>query len=144
MSKATEFFTAHKKAILITLGIVIFLILLFCLYWFVIRKKDTSELLIVNQANLSYPVNQYGIFADNMEASMQAAGKDFGKTMGVLNSMQNGDDLKQMIKAFGKRTNYAFFLPKYDANVIYWLGEEYKGDDLAEIRERFLDLNVAF
>lgn len=139
-----EFFTAHKKALTIALIVLIALVVLFLLYWFLIRKKDTSEQLQVNETNLSYPANQYGIYADQLEASMQAAGNDFSKTVGVLNAMQTSDDLKQVIKAFGRRSNYSFFLPKYDANLIYWLTDEYSGARLAEIRQIFTQLNVAF
>lgn len=76
--------------------------------WLKSRKSADSTSAVVNVANLSYPLNQYLIYADQIEGALHigdawAPYEDDDSVQSVLMSMQTDDDFYQLVKAFGVR-----------------------------------------
>src|SRR3972149_4626736 len=79
-----------------------------------------DETVVVNQNNLSYAIGDYGIMADGLEGAMQASGTDENVIKDIFLQMQTADDLRQLIVAFGKRTNHILGIPQYTESLPYW------------------------
>jgi len=58
----------------------------------------------VNASNLTFPKNQYSLFADNLFSAMDGMGTDEESIYGVFRQMQTDDDVSQLIVAYGIRT----------------------------------------
>jgi tetrahydromethanopterin S-methyltransferase subunit G len=107
--------------------------------WFRDKEGDKYE---INMANLTYDANQYDIWANQLEADLKYFNWSFGGKNGkyvfpVMEKMMNDDDLKMLIKRFGKRCNYSFstLFCNYKEMLDYWLEEELTDNELAQVNE---------
>lgn len=103
-----------------------------------------DETVVVNQANLTYPVGDYPIYADQMESAMFDLGTDENAIYAVVNAMQTGDDVRQLIKSFGQRDYYSFGVNNFTGGLIQWLTYEMSAGELEPVRQKFNQLGVAF
>lgn len=90
----------------------------------------------------SFPDSTYNTLANTIHNSMKfAVGDDYGAVQDSLKKMKNDLDVAKLIKAFGKRTSYAFGIPMGDYDLLTFvrkeLGNEYGG--LTDYRVR--DIN---
>ena len=60
---------------------------------------------------LSYPPAYYNTYADQIEQATDAAGTDSSAIYRTMGAMNNNADVLQLIKAYGKRLNFAMFIP---------------------------------
>ena len=62
----------------------------------------------LNSGNLTYNITQYTIYADKIGEAIGYFYSDTSAVKDVFNRMNNADDVKQLIKAFGTRS-YVFY-----------------------------------
>ena len=103
-----DFENAPKKA-----GYIAVVIILLAVAYFVVMKaikkgqaaKDAKDLrLDLDKSNLSFDITQYTVLADKLEKAIGAWNTDESAVFSTFNSLQNGDDVKQLIKTFGARS----------------------------------------
>jgi hypothetical protein len=78
------------------------------LLWLKSRKRVDSTSVVVNPSKLSYSLNQYLVYADQIEGALHIGDawspyEDDTAVQDVLMSMQNDDDFYQLVKAYGVR-----------------------------------------
>ena len=109
-----------------------------------LEPPGADETVVVNANNLTYPVSDYTIYADQVEHAMFDLGTDEDTIFNVLDAMHTGDDVRQLIKSFGQREYVSFGIPLWTGNLIKWLTEELSANELQQVRDRFNLLGVAF
>jgi len=57
----------------------------------------------VNKGNLSYPLNQFNVYADQLFQAMDGNGTDEEAIYAIFRAMNNADDLSQLIVTYGTR-----------------------------------------
>ena len=118
--------------------VLIIIVILFLVYKIVSKifrddkEKDSSQNVEVNQANLSYPANEYLLMADTIE---DAAWGTFGSfteddalMYGTMAKMKNNDDLYQLAKVYGIRGVGVVIVDEYNLvqTVERYLDNDYK------------------
>lgn len=91
-------------------------------------NKDTADQVDqeLNEAgiNLTYPLSNYSLMADQLQSAMFDAGTDESTIYAVMAKLKNPKDLLQLIKSFGLRTYYQFGWPQGNYNLGQWFQEE--------------------
>lgn len=140
-----------KKKPIQTLGALTTLILLFK---FLNNKKnsniDTSD--IINEENensafqLSYPLSNYNIMADQLQAAMFDIGTNEDIIYIIFKKLKNPKDLLQLIKSFGIRPYYVFGWNQGNYNLGQWLAEELNISEIEKINSilRASNINYSF
>ena len=112
-------------------------------------NKDTSEL--INEESeaaeaegitLSYPLSNYNIWADSLQAAMFDAGTDESVIYNVFNKLKNPRDLLQLIKAFGVRPYYTFGWKQGNYNLGQWFTEELSTSEFDKINAILKSKNI--
>lgn len=93
------------------LYLVLFGVIAYLLYKTGIFKKLTDEskdnLLTIDKDidknKLTFPVSQYGLFADSLEAAMFDCGTDEESVYAIFKKLKNDSDFYQLVKSFGRR-----------------------------------------
>jgi len=83
--------------------------------------------------HLSYPLAYYNTYADQIEQATDAAGTDSSAIYRVMGAMNNNADVLQLIKAYGKRLNFAMFIPLGNFTLPQILISELSESELAEL-----------
>ena len=143
-------FGKYDKQIKLLLAVLAGGLIIYAAYLFAKWLKGTTpppgadDTVTVNQNNLTYQIGDYAIMADGLESAMQTSGTDEAAVLEIISQLQTADDLRQLIKTFGKRKNYTFGLPLYNENLIYWLNEELSGSDRDQVASVFASFNIPF
>jgi len=91
-------------------------------------NKDTADQvdqeLNEDGINLTYPLSNYSLMADQLQSAMFDAGTDESTIYAVMAKLKNPKDLLQLIKSFGLRTYYQFGWPQGNYNLGQWFQEE--------------------
>ena len=88
-----------------------------------------------NSSNLSYSLSNYGEWAGQLEAAMFDAGTYEEMIYEIMRKMQNIDDLRQLLVAFGARQYRSFGIPYGDYTLGQWFAEELNSNERSEINE---------
>jgi len=105
----------------------------------------SEDAVVVNQANLTMPIDQYTIIADEIEAAVwgfvnwSEDDEAFGLALAKMNS---DDDVKQLIKAYGVR-GMGFFTSQYlnlPQTVVEYLDDDVK----ARVNYNYSGKNMLF
>lgn len=93
-------------------------------------NNEIAKLQKVQKA--SYPDSTYITLANTIYNGMKyAVGDDYGAVQDSLKKMKNDLDVAKLVKAFGKRTSYAFGIPMGDYDLLTFvrkeLGNEFGG-----------------
>lgn len=71
------------------------------------QNENLQNAITVNEQNLTYPIFQYLSWANSLEQTLLIDGtEDETLIDGIIWKIQNDDDWKQLVKAFGVRLNY--------------------------------------
>ena len=140
-----------KKNPVQSLGALTALILVFK---FLNTKKssnlDTSDIIEQENENselqLSYPLSNYNIMADQLQAAMFDTGTDEDTIYNVFKKLKNPKDLLQLIKSFGIRPYYVFGWNQGNYNLGQWLTEELNISEIQNINSilRASNINYSF
>lgn len=140
------------------IGIAIVVIVAVILIIRKVTKKSDSEKGLdeigknVEKTNLSYETSQYATFADSLESNLSDKGITAG-LMGVnqkgvyevFRKMQNEDDVKQLIVAFGTRQfRKAYTFGVYDCTLSQALSLLMTTGEIKEINEILKDNNINY
>lgn len=89
-------------------GIIVLVVIWLAFKW-IIGKSSIDEIRKdLDKTNLSYDEAQYYIYADSIQAATQSMlGDDEQAIYSVFEEMNNSDDVKMLIVAFGNRTYWA-------------------------------------
>ena len=90
----------------------------------------------IDKDKLTYETLQYKAWADGLQQAMEndGVGTDEDYIYNVFGKMKTEDDIKALIKSFGKRTYYNFFLiPQGDYNLIEWLQNELDSKEMQKL-----------
>ena len=82
---------------------------------------------------LSYPLAYYNTYADQIEQATDAAGTDASAIYRTMGAMNNNADVLQLIKAYGKRMNFAMFVPLGNFTLPQILISELSESEMAEL-----------
>lgn len=132
------------KFLWIYLGIfgVIVLAIVYFLGRSVGKKQKGSELQDeIKTDNLSYPKSQYTTWANILESAMFKMGTDEDSIYNVFRKMNNDDDVKALITAFGSRRQE---LQLYSSTLGEWLTRELDESELTELNEILSNKNINF
>jgi hypothetical protein len=121
MKEIANFFKSPAGQYSILIGIVILAL------WYL--KKAISDALTgegpeqildtiaIEQSNLSYPIEQFDIWADGLYEAMNFVGTDYGQIKEVIDQLKTNDDVAALINAYGVRTLYVFGIPAASSNL---------------------------
>jgi hypothetical protein len=70
-----------------------------------------------NPANRSYPIEQYGIWADSIYEALNYTGSNWTAVYDVIEQMKTDDDVKALMNAYGVRPLYIFGIPSAPLNL---------------------------
>lgn len=77
---------------------------------------------------LTYAPAAYTNMADAIENALQTGFfEDWDGVVTVFKKLKTLDDYTALDSAFGDRSNYVLGIPKYEANLAYWLNDEMGG-----------------
>jgi hypothetical protein len=111
-------------------------------------NKDTEEVIKDEEANtglaLSYPLSNYNVWADELQAAMFDTGTDEDTIFSIFERLKNIRDLLQLIKSFGVRTYYVFGISQGDYNLAQWFQEELSTSDIEEINSILHAKNITY
>lgn len=111
-------------------------------------NKDTSNIiddeLEESQLQLSYPLSNYNIMADQLQSAMFDAGTDEQTIYTIFKKLKNPKDLLQLVKAFGRRTYYVFGYPQGNYNLGQWIQEELSDSEKQEINSILQSNNINY
>jgi len=79
--------------------------------------EQILDIIPIEQTNLSYPIEQYDIWADGLYEAMNFSGTDYGQIEEVIDQLKTNDDVSALINAYGTRTLYVFGIPAASANL---------------------------
>ena len=82
---------------------------------------------------LTYPLAYYNNYADQIEQATDAAGTDTAAIYRAMGAMHNNADVLQLIKTYGKRMNFAMFIPLGNFTLPQILLSELSEPELAEL-----------
>lgn len=106
------------------------------------KKQKGSELQDEIQSNnLSYPKSQYTTWANILESAMFRMGTDEDAIYNVFRKMNNDDDVKALITAFGSRRQE---LQLYSSTLGEWLTRELDESELTELNQILSNKNINF
>jgi|GEM_PF-5367978 len=91
------------------------------------NKITEDNPLVVVASKLTYPKDQYVIWADSLYSAMNHAGTSWGAILDVFDNMRTNDDVKELINAYGVRTLYVFGVPTAAKNLPQSLTTEQSG-----------------
>jgi hypothetical protein len=117
--------------------IIIAIVLLFLVYKIVSKifrdkETNTSQNVEVNEANLSYPANEYLLMADTIEdaawGTFGSFSEDDALMYGTMAKLQNNDDLYQLAKVYGIRGVGLIIVDEYNLiqTIEKFLDNDYK------------------
>ena len=101
----------------------------------------------VQDDKLTYPVEQYKIFADRLYTAMQGISTDEDAVYDVLSKMINKDDMLKLIATFGTRedTEWGWFRSlNTNGNLITWLQNELSKKEQEKVSEYFSKCGLEF
>lgn len=137
----TEFWKKYRLKIAIIGGLLLSIVLFFVLRGF-FRDDKVSTDVNVDDNNLTYDKDEYGIIADSLEQALDTAFPSQDKALDILKNLQTEDDIKATIKAFGTRTMHWFGIPQGSKTLIGWMQEKFSQSNLQEARQYFNQLGV--
>lgn len=113
---------------------------------------ETDTHLPVNTANLTFPLANYNTMADTLQAALGDPTAlihfpDMTQVNSTFAQLQNADDLKALINAFGVRDRDFFgvsFLTLWEGSLTQYLTACLEEDELNPIKAKFTQLNVGF
>jgi len=112
------------------------------------ESGGTSDDLDVNETNLTYPENNYKVFADGIEAAIWGTGfipsmnEDDDAIGNILMAMKTTDDVYELVTAYGIRTRGV--LLEDGGNLVETL-QEYLDDDVREdVNAYYVQQNINF
>lgn len=117
------------------------------LLWYLFRNKnqsnqDTSEQIDTEAEEaedsgikLTYPLSNYNVLADILQAAMFDLGTNESYIYDVFRKLKNPRDLLQLIKAFGIRPYYSFGWKQGDYNLGQWFNEELSSSEVNKINQ---------
>lgn len=126
------------------------------LLWYLAPSKnesneDTSEQIDKEAAaaenqgiKLSYPLSNYNIWADTLQAAMFDAGTNESAIFSIFRKLKNPRDLLQLVKAFGTRAYYSFGWKQGDYNLAQWFNEELSESEIDEINSILKSNNIIY
>ncbi len=79
--------------------------------------QQVTEVLPIITVNLTYPLEQYDIWADGLYAAMNFTGTNYGQVEDIVQQMKTDDDVYALINAYGTRTLFVFAIPSAAANL---------------------------
>jgi hypothetical protein len=135
MSSIGENITKNKIFWWIVVGIVIFIVLYI---WIKLMNKykpksSLTDKIVVEKSKLSYPENQYKLFADQIYTAMEGAGTDEESILSVIYKMKNADDWNMLIKAYGERKLTIFWITSHTGILPGALRSELGAKDIQKI-----------
>jgi hypothetical protein len=77
-----------------------------------------------NPDKLTYPLDQYDIWADRIYEAFNYTGSDWGAVIEIFRQMETADDVKELINSYGVRTLYIFAIPTAPLNLPQTLQRE--------------------
>lgn len=109
----------------LVLGAVVLIVL-----WFSFKQikgafgSETEDIIInsdnpldVNVSQLTYPADQYDIWADALYEAMNYLGTSWSSILNVFENMGTDADVRQLINAYGVRTLHVFGFPTAEMNL---------------------------
>lgn len=95
----------------------------------------------IKNNNLSYPLSQYGTWADMLESAMFRPGTDEKAIYQVFRKMNNADDVKQLIISFGSRRQELTF---GGSTLPQWLTAELDASEMQELNNILIQRNINY
>lgn len=112
------------------------------------KSGGTSDELDVEENNLTYPLNNYKVFADGIEAAIWGTSafpsftEDDDAIGAILKAMQTTDDVYELVTAYGIRTRGA--LLEDGGNLVESI-QQYLDDDVRdEVNALYQQKNIDF
>jgi hypothetical protein len=150
--KVEQFLTKVKPG---TLAIIIIVIAV-ALY-FLLKKSNTDQSqkavddLKVDESKISFSSDELNFKTSQLLDAMNQIGTDTTTIMNVLKSLNSGDDLLYIIKAFGVKPYYLTGLGDglisrfmaTDENLVGWFHSELSDSELADVKAEFDRLGVS-
>ena len=125
-----------KQLTPIALKIFAIFIIVFFLYKFLQSKKRQYT---IDESKLTYPRNQYLIFADAIQAATEGSwGDDEDAIYDVFEQMQTNDDVYALMEAFGNRSYISPPGIFYNATLTEVLNTKLDEDELNHINNDIL------
>ena len=106
-------------------------------------KDINSEIAKLQQVQkASYPDSLYITLANTIYNGMKyAVGDDYSAVQDSLKKMKNDLDVAKLVRAFGKRTSYAFGIPFGDYDLFTFVRKELGNEFLGLTAYRVTDIN---
>lgn len=95
----------------------------------------------INEADLTYQLSQYVIYADRCQDAMSGAGTDTEALKAVFVKMRNNSDLLQLITSFGRR---GAWWQGGSTSFTEWLSNDCSPADLTELNNILQRNNISF
>ncbi len=95
----------NKKFWWVVIAVVGLIALILFIRWMsrIAPKKDPLAEIKIDESDLTYPIAQYTLWADQLFGAMDGAATDESSIAGVIKQIQTKTDWNQLVKSYGVR-----------------------------------------
>ena len=137
----------------IILAIIVVIVLMIAITYFKKLIKKDPENNTQNQAksdiaadpsNLSYDIQQYNLYADQIQGCLDQLWRDQDGAIAVFKKMKTKDDINQLIISFGQRKPSSFFVFGPAANLTEWITSCFSSSQLSDLNSAISSTGYQF
>ena len=98
----------------------------------------------MDESNLTYDQEQYNLYADKIQGALDRLFKDIDIVYSVMTEMQNKDDIKALIVAFGQRKPKSYFVFGPASNLTEWIASALDTTEISKLNEKITQTGYKF